>query len=157
MSVMTSQINRSHYWPFVFDSTGHFMRGIQLWPDDSPHKRSIIIQKAFLCHDFIVRRHNDNQVWFPHMYISHVYAYICIYTCVYVRGGIWNVKQRTPVSRFFHTVFVDSQYVKFTNPTVHLPHIPQCIIQDRNVYTLVLNGALRYMGQVRCGICEAGL
>ena len=34
---------------------------------------------------------------------------------------------------------------------------PQCIIQNRNVHISVLNGALWYMGQVHCGICEIGL
>ena len=43
---------------------------------------------------------------------------------------------------------------KFTNPTMHLSHIPQCTIQDRNVHISVLNGALWDMGQVHCRICE---
>ena len=38
---------------------------------------------------------------------------------------------------------------------MHPSHIPQCIIQNRNVPIPVLNGALRDMGH--CGICEIGL
>ena len=40
---------------------------------------------------------------------------------------------------------------------MHLFHIPQCTIQNRNVYISVLNGALWDMEQVHCGICEMGL
>ena len=39
---------------------------------------------------------------------------------------------------------------KFTNPTMHLFHIPQCIIQNISV----LNGPLSDMEQMHCGICE---
>ena len=49
------------------------------------------------------------------------------------------------------------KYMKFTNPTMHLSHIPQCTIQNRNVHISDLNGALWDMGQVHCGICEIGL
>ena len=37
------------------------------------------------------------------------------------------------------------------------PHIPQCTIQNRNVYIYVLYGALWEMGQVRWGFCEISL
>ena len=40
------------------------------------------------------------------------------------------------------------------NPTMHLCHIPQCTIQNRNVYISVLNGALWDIEQVHCDICE---
>ena len=40
---------------------------------------------------------------------------------------------------------------------MHLPYIPQCTIQNRNVHISVLNGALWDMGQVHCGISEIGL
>ena len=40
---------------------------------------------------------------------------------------------------------------------MHLFHIPQCSIQNRNVYISVLNGALWDMEQVHAGICEIGL
>ena len=36
---------------------------------------------------------------------------------------------------------------------MHLSYIPLCTIQNRNVHVLVLNGALCYMGQLRCGMC----
>ena len=42
----------------------------------------------------------------------------------------------------------------YTNPTMHLSHIPQYTIQNRNVHISVLNGALWDMKQVHCGICE---
>ena len=41
-----------------------------------------------------------------------------------------------------------------TNPTMHLFHIPQCTIQNRNVHISVLNGALWDMEQLHCEICE---
>ena len=36
---------------------------------------------------------------------------------------------------------------------MHLFHITQCTIRNRNVLILLLNGALLDMGQVLCGIC----
>ena len=44
----------------------------------------------------------------------------------------------------------------FTNPRMHLFHIPQCTIQNRNVHISVLNSALWDMEQVHSGICELG-
>ena len=44
----------------------------------------------------------------------------------------------------------------FTNPRMHLFHIPQCSIQNRNVNISVLNGALWDMEQVHSGICKLG-
>ena len=43
------------------------------------------------------------------------------------------------------------------NPTMHLSHIPQCTIQNRNVHISVLNGVLWNMGQLHCGVCHIGL
>ena len=40
---------------------------------------------------------------------------------------------------------------------MHLFHIPECSIQNRNVHISVLNGAFWYMEQVHSGICEIGL
>ena len=40
---------------------------------------------------------------------------------------------------------------------MHLFHISQCTIQNRNVHISVLNGALWDMEQVHCGVCEIGL
>ena len=40
---------------------------------------------------------------------------------------------------------------------MHLFHIPQCTIQNRNVHISVLNDALWDMEQMHCGICEFGL
>ena len=39
---------------------------------------------------------------------------------------------------------------------MHLFHIPQCSIENRNVHISVLNGALWDMEQVHSGICELG-
>ena len=50
-----------------------------------------------------------------------------------------------------------NQEMNLTNPKVHLSHIPQCTIQNKNVPISVLNSALLDMGQVHCGICEFGL
>ena len=49
------------------------------------------------------------------------------------------------------------QLTSFTNPRMHLFHIPQCNIQNRNVHISVLNVALWDMEQVHSGICEIGL
>ena len=46
---------------------------------------------------------------------------------------------------------------KFTNPIMHLFHIPQCNIQNRNVHIAVLNVALWDIAHGHCGICETGL
>ena len=43
-----------------------------------------------------------------------------------------------------------------SNPRMHLLHIPQCFIQNRNVHISVLNGALWGMQQVHSGIFELG-
>ena len=40
---------------------------------------------------------------------------------------------------------------------MHLFHIPQCSIQNRNLHISVLNGALCDMEQVHSGICEIRL
>ena len=40
---------------------------------------------------------------------------------------------------------------------MHLFHIPQCSIQNRNVHISVLNEALWVTEQVHSGICEIGL
>ena len=40
---------------------------------------------------------------------------------------------------------------------MHPSHIPQYIIQNRNVHISVLNNAFWDKGQVHCGICEIGL
>ena len=50
-----------------------------------------------------------------------------------------------------------TNWTEFTNSTVHLFHIPQCTIQNRNVQISVLNGAMWDMEQMHCGICEIGL
>ena len=45
----------------------------------------------------------------------------------------------------------------FTNPRMHLFHIPECSIQNRNMHISVLNGAFWDMEQVhKSGICELG-
>ena len=38
---------------------------------------------------------------------------------------------------------------------MHLSHIQQCTIQEKNVHISVLNGTLWDKGEVHCGICEA--
>ena len=46
------------------------------------------------------------------------------------------------------------QLTEFTNLRMHLFHIPQCSIQNRNVHISVLNRALWEMELVHSGICE---
>ena len=43
---------------------------------------------------------------------------------------------------------------RLINPTMHLSHILQCTIQNKNVHISVLNGVLWDMGQMHRGICE---
>ena len=45
----------------------------------------------------------------------------------------------------------------FTNFIMYLFQIPLCVIQNRNMYISVLNGALLDMEPVHSGICEIGL
>ena len=52
---------------------------------------------------------------------------------------------------------VDGRRKCFTNPMMHLSHIPQYTIQNRNVQISVLNGVLWDMGQVHCGISDIDL
>ena len=56
-----------------------------------------------------------------------------------------------PITVCRHTV---EKYTNLTNPTLHLSHIPQCTIQNRNVYISVLNGALWDMGQMHVGVWD---
>ena len=49
-----------------------------------------------------------------------------------------------------------AEQTNFTNPRMHLFHIPQCSIQNRNVHISVLNGALWDMKQATSGISELG-
>ena len=51
------------------------------------------------------------------------------------------------------TTCIDLVSVKL--PTIHLYHIPQCTIQNRNVHISVVNGAL--WEQMHCWICEIDL
>ena len=60
-----------------------------------------------------------------------------------------SVKAHATVELYFCSVYP-------TNPRMHLFHIPQCSIQNRNVHISVLNGALWDMEQVHSGICEFG-
>ena len=39
---------------------------------------------------------------------------------------------------------------------MHLSHIPQYTIHNRNVHITVVNGVLWDIGQVHCRICEIG-
>ena len=55
-----------------------------------------------------------------------------------------------------HLSTTQHQLTDFTNSRMHLFHIPQCPIQNRNVHISVLNGALRDMEQVHSGICTLG-
>ena len=63
--------------------------------------------------------------------------------------------------RYYNLVLYTSdrwmQLINQIYPTVHLSHISQCPIKNRNVHISVLNIALWDIGQVHCGICEFGL
>ena len=61
------------------------------------------------------------------------------------------------VLNLLFTTSASEQLISFTNPRMHLFHIPQSSIQNRNVHISVLNGALWDMEQVHSGICEIGL
>ena len=49
-----------------------------------------------------------------------------------------------------------TRHTKLTNPTMHVSHIPQCTIQNRNAHISVLNGVLWDMEQLHYRICEVG-
>ena len=53
--------------------------------------------------------------------------------------------------------YSDGKVYAKTTPTMHLTHIPQCTIQNRNVHISILNDALWDMEHVHWGICEIGL
>ena len=49
-----------------------------------------------------------------------------------------------------------TRHTKLTNPTMHVSHIPQCTIQNRNAHISVLNGVLWDMEQLHYRIYEVG-
>ena len=65
-----------------------------------------------------------------------------------------HLKKQTFKSKL--NAYSQTEWANLTNPTMHLFHIPQYTIQNRNVHISVLNGALWDMGQVHCGICKLG-
>ena len=52
------------------------------------------------------------------------------------------------------TEVIREQWTSFTNPSMHLFHILQCPIQNRNVHISDLNRGLWDTEQVHSGICE---
>ena len=58
--------------------------------------------------------------------------------------------------KFTTSNIFSSQQPNFTNPWMHLFHIPECSIQSRNVHISVLNEAFWDMEWVHSGICELG-
>ena len=81
-----------------------------------------------------------------------------------VKSALMAIKQVSDINQSIVQKFIKQPIftciclqTKFTNPTMHMSHIPQCIIQNRNVHISVLNGALWDIGQVQLGICEASL
>ena len=58
---------------------------------------------------------------------------------------------------YFRIIAITGNWPNSINPRMHLFHIPQCSILNRNVHSSVLNGALWAMEHVHSGICEFGL
>ena len=56
--------------------------------------------------------------------------------------------------RLCHTCIIDVMRLISQKTRMHLFHIPECSIQNRNVHISVLNGAFWDMKQVNSGICE---
>ena len=96
------------------------------------------------------------------------------WTCASWKGGRKRAQLQhlllliVPLNEFYFTFLtlihcgnccfsVTSVALDFTNPRMHLFHIPECSIQNRNVHISVLNGAFWDMEQVHSGICELGL
>ena len=74
---------------------------------------------------------------------------------------VFLMKQQTQLSKApaagaRQAVSNAGQWTNLTNPRMHLFHIPQGSIQNRNVHISVLNGELWDMAQVHSGICELG-
>ena len=65
-----------------------------------------------------------------------------------------HLKKQTFKSKL--NAYSQTEWANLTNPIMHLFHIPQYIIQSRNVHISVLNDALWDMGQVHRGICKLG-
>ena len=72
---------------------------------------------------------------------------------------IWKQTQKHigHIQHAVHSILLETQIDQITNPKIHLFHIPQCSIQNRNVHISVLNGALWDMEQVHSGTCEIGV
>ena len=60
-------------------------------------------------------------------------------------------------SNLKHKNRLSLQNACFRNPTMHLPHIPQYTIQNRNVHISVMNRVLWDMRLMHCGICKTGV
>ena len=60
------------------------------------------------------------------------------------------------ITSIIHTTNYTHGSCGFRSPRMHLFHIPQCSIQNRNVKLSVLNVALWDMKQVHSGICQKG-
>ena len=75
--------------------------------------------------------------------------------------AISMLKIRRPLGRLIFNMGIaipgKTVFLIETAPRMHLFHIPQCSIQNRNVHISVLDGALWDIEQVYSGICEIGL
>ena len=71
--------------------------------------------------------------------------------CSCVCGVKWT--EGSEPSRPFPQI---SKCIIFTNPRMHMFHIPQCSIQNINVYISILNGALWELDQLGCRLSING-
>ena len=79
------------------------------------------------------------------------------YSLYHTRTAKHNAIAMAFVPVAYNTYRRSSRYhgqTNLRNPTMHLFHIPQCTIQNRNVHISVLDGALCDMEQMHNGICE---
>ena len=105
------------------------------------------VSESFTCTDTHVNSAKPQSLFWLRNASSSLEAFDCLFGLIYpptcvppitVMKSAWQSKNDSP------------------NPKMHLFHILQCTIQNRNVHTRisVLTGTPWDMGQVHCGICE---
>ena len=158
------------------------MGGIHRWPVNSPH-RGPVTRKMFPFDDVIMQdcdiivlvksKLKRFQLWACRLFLNRLISQIpqrirhishsgpfcgrSMGTFRLQNGTLWALVHCGIVNLFYWVPRCRMQLTKDTNPWMHLFHIPQRSIQNRNVHISVLNGVLCDMKQVHDGIYEIGL
>ena len=103
----------------------------------------------------IPSRYNNEQTTKQTKAINNSYIYINISCkCDTNRAGHFTLDAYA--SRPVACWVLLLELIQFTNPRIHVFHIPLFSIQNINVHIFVLKGALCHMEQAHSGICEIG-